>query len=91
MKLLQRMRTGLALNGRALIVEFIPDEDRITPGSRVVRVHDGGHDPARRCVHSLRICGNGVRCWAPGNIAVAAYSGAVDRIDRLIVAAGEIA
>jgi 2-polyprenyl-3-methyl-5-hydroxy-6-metoxy-1,4-benzoquinol methylase len=29
--LLQRVRTGLAPNGRALIVEFIPDEDRINP------------------------------------------------------------
>jgi SAM-dependent methyltransferase len=29
--LLQRVRTGLAPNGRAVIVEFIPDEDRINP------------------------------------------------------------
>lgn len=29
--LLERVRAGLAPNGRALIVEFIPDEDRINP------------------------------------------------------------
>ena len=80
--LLRRAREALAPGGRVLVVEMVPNDDRVKPAvPRNFRVHDARRHAARRCIHVDGIRGDGTRRRLYEHVlaAVAAVAADADR------------
>ncbi len=62
--LLKKVRASLKPGGKAATLEFVPNEDRVSPAdARGFRHDDADHHGGRRCLHVLRTEWYVRGCW----------------------------